>query len=359
MAGDESEDDSQKTEDPTPKKLQEARKRGQVAMSREVNNWAMLFAGTLFIGVMVGPMMTGMAGVLRSFIEKSYMLPDLSNGVGLLLSQTFLQIMYYMILPLLLFVAAAFLSPFLQIGPLFAPDIIKADLSKISPLKGITRLFSMRSLVEFAKGVLKLCVVGIVGTIIIYPYFDKFEHMVDMPAFQVMEEMKDLVIRMMVGVLTILLVIAVIDYLYQRFEYNKKMRMSRQEIRDEYKQSEGDPQIKGKLRQLRAEKARQRMMQAVPTADVVITNPTHYSIALKYDPDQNPAPIVVAKGVDEVALRIRTIAKEHNIVLYENKPLARALYDVVEIDEMIPTEHFKAVAEIISYVFKLKGKIKS
>ena len=136
------------------------------------------------------------------------------------------------------------------------------------------------------------------------------------------------------------------------------MRMSRQEIKDEYKQSEGDPHVKGKLRQLRAERARQRMMQAVPDADVVITNPTHFSIALKYKPDEMPAPIVVAKGIDEIALRIREVAKEHDVVLYENRPLARALYDVVEIDEMIPTEHFQAVAEIISYVFKLKGTIK-
>ena len=133
--------------------------------------------------------------------------------------------------------------------------------------------------------------------------------------------------------------------------------MSRQEIKDEYKQSEGDPQIKGKLRQLRMERARQRMMQAVPTADVIITNPTHYSIALKYNPDESPAPIVIAKGVDDIALRIREVAKENDITLYEDRPLARALYDAVEIGDMIPTEHFQAVAKIISYVFKLKGKL--
>ena len=153
-------------------------------------------------------------------------------------------------------------------------------------------------------------------------------------------------------------VVAVADLVYQRNEHNKKMRMTKQEVKDEYKQTEGDPMVKGRLRQLRAEKARQRMMQAVPQADVIITNPTHYSIALKYDTDTMDAPLCIAKGVDEVAMRIREVAKEHDIVLFENVPLARALYDSVDIDESIPPEHFKAVAEVISYVFKLKGKLK-
>lgn len=174
----------------------------------------------------------------------------------------------------------------------------------------------------------------------------------------VLGELKYLVVRMLIGILVVLSLIAGADMVYQRHEYNKKMRMSRQEVRDEYKQSEGDPHVKGRLRQLRIERARRRMMQEVPKADVVITNPTHYSIALKYNPDESPAPIVVAKGINEVALRIREIAKENDVILYEDRPLARALYDLVEIDEMIPTEYFKAVAEVISYVFKLKGKIK-
>lgn len=353
-----SEDDSQKTEDPTPRKIQEARKRGQVAMSREINNWVMLFAGTIFVGVLSGGVMSEIGELMRVFLEKSHAIGGIPGGIGTILSESLKHVLMILILPFLLFAAAAFLSPFLQVGPLFAPEIIKPDLSKVSPMKGFSRLFSLRSLVEFAKGVFKLALVSVVGVVIIYPYMDKFEHMIDMPLAQVMDEMRFLVVKMMIGILVILMVIAVVDLLYQRFEYFKKMRMSRQEIRDEYKQAEGDPHVKGKLRQLRAEKARQRMMQAVPTADVVITNPTHYSIALKYNPDEMPAPIVVAKGVDAVALRIREIAKEHNIVLYENKPLARALYDVVEIDQMIPTEHFKAVAEVISYVFKLKGKLK-
>ena len=354
---DENTDDSQKTEDPTPKKLEEARKRGQVALSREVNNWVMLFAGTIFIVAFLGTMMVELTAVMRVFIENAHSLPQMPGGLGVVFGETTKKVLSILFVPLALLMAAAFFAPFLQIGPLFAPGVIKPDISKISIFKGFGRLFSMRSVVELIKGVLKMGVVGAVATVIILPYMDKFEHMIGLPMHMVMGELRFLVIKMMIGVLIVTMVIAVIDLVYQRYEYNKKMRMSLQEVKDEYKQSEGDPLIKAKLRQLRAEKARHRMMQAVPQADVVITNPTHYSIALKYNPDESPAPIVVAKGFDEVALRIREIAKEHDIVLYENKPLARALYDVAEIDEMIPTEHFKAVAEIISYVFKLKGRL--
>jgi flagellar biosynthetic protein FlhB len=171
-----------------------------------------------------------------------------------------------------------------------------------------------------------------------------------------MHEISMLTVKLMIAVLIVLVVIAVADIVYQRFEHNKKMRMSRQEVKDEFKQTEGDPMVRAKLRQLRSEKARQRMMQAVPSADVVITNPTHFSIALKYDPETMDAPVCVAKGIDEVALRIREVATEHNIILFENRPLARTLYDVVEIDETIPADQFKAVAEVISFVFKQRGQ---
>ncbi len=357
MAEDDQTDDSQKTEDPTPKKLEEARKRGQVAMSREVNNWVMLAAATLLIGTIGGTMMMQLSDMMRVFIEHAHDLPQVPGGLSVVLGESLKKVFMIMLLPFLLLICAAFFAPFLQVGPLFAPQVIKPELSKISIIKGFGRLFSMRSLMEFTKGILKICVVGFIAGLIVYPYLDSFEHMMDMPVIMAVDELRYLTLKMMVGVLVVLMVIAAIDLAYQRYEYNKKMRMSRQEIKDEYKQSEGDPHIKGKLRQLRMERARQRMMQSVPDADVVITNPTHFSIALKYDPNESPAPIVVAKGMDEIALRIREIAKENEIVMYEDKPLARALYDVVEIGEMIPTEHFQAVAKIISYVFKLKGKL--
>ena len=357
MAEEDQTDDSQKTEEPTPKKLEEARKKGQVALSREVNNWVMLMAGTIVVMAFAGPLFAGLGDLMKAYLEKAHLLPGAPGGIGLILGETLIQVLFILALPLIILILAAFLAPFLQVGPLFAPEVIKPDLSKVSIFKGVQRLFSLNSLMEFAKGLLKIGLIAVVGVVILYPYVDKFEHLIDMPMGSVLDELQYLVVRLMVGVLVALMVVAMADLVYQHYEYNKKMRMSRQEIKDEYTQSEGDPHVRARLRQLRMEKARQRMMQSVPSADVVITNPTHYSIALKYDPDEMAAPVVVAKGIDDIALRIREVAKEHDIVLYENKPLACILYDTVEIDETIPTEHFKVVAEIISYVFKLKGKL--
>ncbi|MCB9982246.1 MAG: flagellar biosynthesis protein FlhB [Rhodospirillales bacterium] len=354
---DEQSDDAQKTEDPTPKKLEEARKKGQVAVSKEVNNWVMLFAATILIAAMAPYVLSNLMQILKAYFERSYMFPGAPGGMRIVLGEGLKEVLKTMALPFLFLIMAAFLAPFVQVGPLFAPEAIKPELSKISPIKGFQRLFSMRSLMEFAKGVLKLAIIGLVGVVIIKPYFGQFEHFIGLPIPLLMVELKDLIVRLMIGVLVVLVVVAVIDLVYQRHEHAKKMRMTKQEVKDEYKQTEGDPHVKARLRQLRSEKARRRMMQAVPSADVVITNPTHYSIALKYDPETMEAPLCVAKGIDQIALRIREIAREHDIILYENRPLARTLYDVVDIDETIPVEHYQAVAEVISFVFKQKGKL--
>lgn len=358
MSDGEQQDDSQKTEDPTPKKLEEARKQGNIPLSREINNWLMLFAGTIVVGMFLPPMFRQLTGKLKFYIEKSYQVSGEPGDLRIALEGGFVEIMAVLAGPLVFFMLAAFFGPFAQVGPLYAPKSIKPDWGKISILKGAKRLFSMRSLVEFGKGLLKIIIIGVVGMIILYPFYNGIEHFITISLGQLLVEMKDMVIRLMTGILIVLGLVAGIDLMYQRNSHMKKMRMTKQEIKDEYKQTEGDPHVKGRLRQLRAEKARRRMMQAVPQADVVITNPTHYSIALKYDPATMDAPLCVAKGVDELALRIREVAKEHNIILYENVPLARALYDAVDIDETIPPEHFKAVAEVISYVFKLRGKLK-
>jgi len=358
MSEGEEQDEAQKTEDPTPKKLEEARKQGNIPLSREVNNWLVLLAGTLVVAALTPVMFRQLFDVLKFYIEKSYAVPGTPGGMKIALGDGMMEIMFILAMPFLVFVLAAFIGPFSQVGVLFAPKSIKPSLSKISPIKGFKRLFSMRSLMEFAKGIAKIALVAVVGVIILYPFYGALERTIDIPVAALLDQMRILVVRLMIGVLIIMGIVAVIDLVYQRNEHNKKMRMTKQEVKDEYKQTEGDPLVKGKLRQLRAEKARQRMMQAVPQADVIITNPTHYSIALKYDTATMDAPLCIAKGIDEVAMRIREVAKEHDIVLYENVPLARALYDSVDIDESIPPEHFKAVAEVISYVFKLKGKLK-
>ena len=353
---DENQDDAQKTEEPTPKKLEESRKKGQVALSREVNNWIMLLAATIIVALLIPTVFSKLFINLRTYLERAAELPAVPGGFTVLLADNLWNIMGIIMLPFLVLMLAAFIGPFAQVGPLFAPESIKPDISKISFKKGFERLFSARSLVEFAKGVLKLGAIGAVGTILVIPYFSGIEHTIGLPMPELLGEIKSLVLRMMAGILIVLLIIAVIDLLFQRYEHYKKMRMTKQEVKDEYRQTEGDPHVKGKLKQLRAEKARQRMMQAVPEADVIITNPTHYSIALKYDAASGGAPVVIAKGMDNVAMRIREVAKEHNITLYPDPPLARTLYATVELDEPIPTELYKAVAEVISFVFKKRGK---
>ena len=357
MAEGEQADDAQKTEDPTPKKIEESRKKGQVALSREINNWVMLFAGTILIAALASTVLGDLSAIMRTFIENSHALPGDAGGLGKILKITFFEVLKTLALPLIILMLAAFLSPFVQVGPLFAPEAVKPDISKISIFQGFKRLFSVRSLTEFAKGIFKIAAVGVVGTLIILPFFGQIEHLVGLPMPLVMKELQSLVIWLMIGVLIVVLIIAVADLVYQRYDNTKKMRMTKQEVKDEYKQTEGDPHVKARLRQLRMERGRQRMMQAVPDADVVITNPTHYSIALKYDSETMEAPVCVAKGADELALRIRETAKEHGVELYENKPLARSLYDVVEVDEIIPLEFYQAVAEVISFVFKRKGKL--
>ncbi|NCO02810.1 MAG: flagellar biosynthesis protein FlhB [Alphaproteobacteria bacterium] len=351
------EDDSSKTEEPTPKKLDESRKKGQVALSREVNNWIMLFAGTLVV-LAIGPSaMSRLKTIMSSFIEKAHLMPTVPSGIGDVLAQSFFEVMGILTLPLLVLMFAAFVGPFIQIGPLFAPDTIKPDISKVSIFKGFKRLFSMRSIMEFVKGLVKIGIIGFIGVLILMPFYGQIDHMIGQPVLASMEELQHLVLLLMSGILLVLMVVAVADLLYQRYEHIKKMRMTKQELKDEYKQTEGDPHVRAKLRALRQEKARGRMMQAVPEADVIITNPTHFSIALKYDPEEMDAPVVVAKGIDDLAMRIREVAKEHDIPLVENKPLARVLFDQVDVDSMIPEQHFEAVAKVISYVFQLKGKL--
>jgi flagellar biosynthetic protein FlhB len=356
VAEDDSTDNSQKTEDPSPKKLEEAHKRGQVVNSREVNNWVVLFTATILV-VMAGPgIMSHLKDLFRNFLEQSYAIPTDPAGLGHALRDVFLRVGGYVILPLLFLSFVGGLSGFMQTGPLFTLDPLKPDLSKISVFKGFDRLFSKRSLMEFIKGLAKLTVVSIAGMIVLSPYFDNVEHFVGLDLSQSLFELQSLFLKMMIAVLSVLFILAVLDYLFQRSEFMKSMRMSKQELREEQKQTEGDPIIKAKLRQLREQKARQRMMQAVPTADVVITNPTHYAVALKYDSLKMNAPTMVAKGVDSVAEKIKAVARENNVPIVENAALARTLHAAMDIDQTIPRDQYKAVAEVISYVFKLKGR---
>lgn len=244
-----------------------------------------------------------------------------------------------------------------QNQPVLTAEPIKPKFSKISPLSGFKRLFSGESLVNFAKGLFKIGVVGALMVAVLWPHRDEADTMIFADVAILLVESRDLVLQLIIAILAVMTIVAAADLLYQRHKWWEKQKMSLQEVKEEYKQTEGDPHIKGKIRQLRMERSRKRMMAAVPEATVVVTNPTHYAVALKYE-DGMPAPTCVAKGVDALALKIREIAKGNDVPVIENPPLARALYASIEIDQEVPEDHYKAVAEVIGFVFKMRRRAK-
>jgi len=349
MAG-EDDDKSQKTEEPTQKKLDDAKKKGDVVDSREVTNWFVLLAGTLAIGLFLPSSASMILRDLRRFLERPHDIAFGQESIGLLLSEVSIGIGTAIALPMLLFVAAAIAAPLVQHGLIFTTEKMKPELSKISPLGGLKKMFSLRSVTELIKGLLKILMVATVAGIVILPATKHLPLIPTMELVSVLDLLFWMGVKIFGGVVIVLTALALFDYMYQTFEHRKKLRMSRQEVRDEQKQSEGDPHVKARLRSIRMERSRQRMMAAVPTADVIITNPTHFAVALSYDQDMMAAPKVVAKGVDAVAFRIRETAEEHDIPIFENPPLARGIFATAEIDDFIRPEHFKAVAEIIAFV---------
>ncbi len=356
---DDTQDQSQKTEEPTPKRLEDSRQKGQVANSREVNNWIMILAGTVVVMLFAPAMMRDMRLAMLKFIEKPHAMPLDAAQAGEVLVDLFMNVGVILLTPMLILFGAALATGLVQSGLIMAPDRIKPKLEKISLISGVKRLFSMRSLTEFAKGLFKISVVGFVATMLMLPEFASLDQIPKLEVSDMLGYLHGLIGRLLIGVLSIITVIAALDFLYQKFEHLKQNRMSRQEIKDEMKQTEGDPIIKQRLRQIRHDRARKRMMAAVPEASVVITNPTHFAVALKYELDEMSAPVLIAKGVDHLAFRIREIAREADVPIVENPPLAQALHAGVEVDDQIPPEHYKAVAEIIGYVFRLKGKMRA
>jgi flagellar biosynthesis protein FlhB len=350
------EDAAQKTEEATPKKLEDSRNKGEVASSKEVNNWFILLGGS----IMLISMSPGFFAELKTVLTYPLAFAHNTTLVGGAAGDTIFSLIFavgkIMIVPLGMLFCLAAASSLVQTGIIFSAESLKPKLSKISFGSGFKRLFSSRSLMEFLKGILKLAIVGVVVTIVITPVFDNLETLLTITATGLLEVILGVASKVIIAVLSVVTVIAAIDYIYQQMEHSKKMKMSRQEIKDEMKQSDGDPMIKARLRQIRSERARQRMMQSVPESTVVITNPTHFAIALKYESDEMDAPELVAKGADAVAMRIRAVATENNIPIVENPPLARALFAGVEVGQSIPPEHYHAIAKIIGYVMKLRGR---
>ena len=350
---DEAPENDSKTEDPSQKKLQDAREKGDVAKSQEVVTWFMLLGSAAIFAMMAPGTAAHLATTLKVLIENADRIDLSGAGFGAFFNNLALTLVGTVMIPLVVLSACAILANLIQHQPLLSTQPITPKLSKISPMAGAKRLFSMESLVNFGKGLLKISVVGAVVVMVVWPERDRLDTMMTADPLIILADFQELGVKIFLAVLMVVTAIAGADYFYVRQKWWKKQMMTLQETRDEYKQQEGDPHIKGKLRQLRQEKSRQRMMQAVPDATVVITNPTHFAVALKYDKGMK-APQVVAKGADTVAFRIRELAKEHDVPIVENPPLARALFASVEINGVVPTEHFKAVAEVIGFVMRLK-----
>lgn len=348
-------DKSEKTEDPSQRKLDEARKKGDVAKSQELTTWFMMLGSTLVFAIMAPITTAQLIGPLRQIMEQAGQVDLSGAGFGQFIYGLAYSMLGVALIPLFFLAVFAVTGNLVQHGPLFSLDPISPKISRISPIAGAKRLFSSEALFNFVKGVLKISVVSIAVFAVLWPERDQLDMMISAELSTLMPHFLTLSLQVFGAAIAIITVIAAADYLYQRWKYWERHKMTVKEVKDEFKQMEGDPHIKQRIRQIRSDKARQRMMQAVPEATVVITNPTHFAVALKYQRGMQ-APICVAKGVDNLALRIRRRAEEHDVPIVENPPLARALFKSVEIDGSIPTEHFKAVAEVIGYVMRLSNQ---
>ncbi|MFZ5731255.1 MAG: flagellar biosynthesis protein FlhB [Pseudomonadota bacterium] len=346
-------DDSEKTEDPTQKRMDDALEKGDVVKSQEVNTWFIMAGATLILATFSSSIGTSLQTPLKNILANAHMIrvngPDLIRLLGSI--ETFLMVALGV--PFALLMLAAIAGNIVQHRFVWSGEQLKPKASKISPLAGFKRIFGKQAAANFLKGLVKLVALGAVMTALLWPERHRLEAMVRFDPAAVMGATLTLTLQLLGAVVALLALVAIADYLFQYRQWYEKLKMSVQEMKEEFKQTEGDPHIKGRLRQLRQQRAKKRMMAAVPSASVIITNPTHYSVALKYDRGM-PAPICVAKGVDAAALRIREVAKGHDIPIVENVPLARALYATVDVDDEIPVEHYHAVAEVIGYVMKLK-----
>ncbi len=350
-------DKEQQTEEPSAKRLEQAREQGDVVKSTELTAFIMLAIATLGIAMFGKHAAMGLGKVLAIFLEQ----PDAMSvdQAGLVVIGRGLVTQLGIILgPIFgLMMAAALAGHVLQSRPGFHPDKIMPDITKLSPMKGFQRLFGVEGWINLLKGLIKIAIVGIAIWTQLWPERGMLEAIMSQSPAAIAGDMNHLLFRVLIVSVAALGVIGGADYFFQRMRFMKRNRMSKQELKEEFKQNEGDPHIKSKIRQLRQERSRKRMMARVPEATVVIMNPTHYAVALLYQSGKTAAPICVAKGVDSVALRIRAVAEENDVPVVENPPLARALHATVEIDEPVPPEQYKAVAQVIGYVMRLKGQL--
>lgn len=351
--------ESDKTEKPTPKKRREAREEGQVLQSKELTSVILLFSS--FVGLKI------FGSFIYHQIEKfTVEIFNETSNYDIFLHENnlminFLKILWIFIVTTAPMLLIAFISALLinytQVGFLFTTKTLKIKLNRLNPIEGFKKIFSKRALIELIKSVLKVVLVGFIAYKFIYNNIGGVIQYPEMDIINSFSNFSNLTFKFVIRVLSVLLLLSILDYGYQWWDHEKNLMMTKQEIKEEYKQTEGDPFIKGKIKERQRRMAMSRMMQDVPKADVIITNPTHYAVAIKYDRDIFEAPLVIAKGVDVIAENIKKIAKENSIPLVENKPLARTLYDTVEIGEIISEDLYEAVAEVLAYVYSLKSNL--
>ncbi|WP_240703059.1 flagellar biosynthesis protein FlhB [Cohnella luojiensis] len=346
----------EKTEKATPKKRQESRKKGQVAKSAEIPSSLILLACICCL-LMLGPFLQKQVLAMFGdvFINRLNMEVTQQNTLSLF-GHYAIQMLLILAPIFFIVLIIAFAANYVQFGWLFTLEPLKPKLEKLNPLTGAKNIFGVRSVVEFLKSALKLILVGFIVFSILWSERKRLMDLAHLPVEDIFSFVAGITVRMGIFVAAIIFFIAIFDFMYQRYEFEKNLKMSKQDIKDEYKNSEGDPLIKAKIKERQRRMALMRMMQEVPNADVVITNPTHFAVALKYDATKMDAPTVIAKGADYLALRIREIAKQNEVITMENKPLARALFERTEVGQSVPGDLFQAVAEVLAYVYRLKGR---
>ncbi len=342
-----------KTEPATPKRRQEARKKGEVAKSRELASIAVLSAGAIYLYFCTGRMTFSLGHIIeRTFLS----IPELKLS-DIKMFEKVTQVLgdfLWLVLPMMLVLfIVALLANFLQTGLIWSVEPLAPKASKIDPIKGLGRIFAKRSLVELGKSIFKLIIVGWAAFSTIKEEFSRLLPLIYQEKIQIISMLGEVSFKVIIRCCWVIAILAILDFFYQKWEFEQKLKMTKQEVKEEFKQTEGDPMVKGKIRSAQREMARRRMMEEVPKADVVITNPTHLSIALKYDADKMTSPKIVAKGADRIAFRIREVAAENSVPIVENKPLAQNLYKL-ELGDEIPSEFYQAVAEVLAYVYSLK-----
>ncbi len=353
----------EKTEPATQKKLTDARKEGNVAKSKELSNALSLTALFLILKFWVGMLGTNLKSIFQTIYK---LIPELTKNMeGTVPVHEFASVITYTTIRILVIILpvfvvgflVAFIGDFVQVKWRPTTKPLQPKFSKLSPIKGIKRIFSVRSLLELLKSVVKIFIITAVVYTTLKKKWNYLFILYEISLNQAIGIVGSVTINLGLKISYIYLVVSILDFAYQKWKFSEDMKMTKQEVKDEFKNAEGDPQIKGKIRQRMREASQRRMMQNLPKADVVITNPTHFAVAIKYDPEKADAPIVVAKGQDNLAQKIKIIAKENNIEIIENKPLARMLYANVEIGEMVPPELYQAVAEVLAMVYHMQGKV--